>query len=356
MKIEDPKMYAKGFVRVEEKGGWTHFDRFFEAQLPVYRNNMMFAACSGMSAGIRLVFLTDADTVEFTVKSHPVPFSFRALFGSFDMVKQNDKMPKFQPAANANSMGTDEMYGVQFDCLVNDRLIASSKVKKGKVSFALGNEDHSLQRVEIVFPYMRSVDIRELQLLGCGRCDSVKDREKVLFLGDSITQSADCVHAGKAWPQLLARQWDADYVNQGVCGYIFCPESLEGLDELREEVTRVICGYGTNDWQFASAAKKEFRTKQMRDYFRRLHALFDRQNIYVITPMRRLDEKVSRTFYSMEEWRRMIAEEAGKYENVTVIDGSSLMPEDASFFYDGYIHPNDAGAAYIIDRLLTCSW
>ena len=48
----------------------------------------------------------------------------------------------------------------------------------------------------------------------------------------------------------------------------------------------------------------------------------------------------------------MISDEAGKYPNMTVVDGIKLTPHVPAFYSDLYLHPNDIGFSIYAKNLV----
>lgn len=342
IKINDIEKYVSGAVQYKKKGDWYFFSRFFEDQYPLFDDNMMFKMCAYANAGVRIRIRTDAARLEFDVEKYPVKITAEAAIGLMKLFHGNDKMPKMEQKS-------DEAYGQCFDLLIDGELVSSSDIKKGRVSFYLGGE--KMQDVEIVFPYMVSLMIKDLTLYHCGHAEPVKAPGYVLFLGDSITQGADCVHSANTWYRKLANHLGLNYINQAIVGEMFCPDTIEDLCRLKKAPEKVFCAYGTNDWNNANQEKKTLRLENMAGYFEKLHELFPDREVYVITPVTRLDENAKRTFFSMSEWRNLMEKEASKYPNFRVVRGEMLMPDNPRYFWDGFLHPNDLGAEHYFGKL-----
>lgn len=345
IQIADMETYITGHVDHEEKNGWVRFSRFYPEQMETFRDNAMFLMCASMNAGMRLRMKTDAKRISFDVRSFMLPMPLKSISGFLKFYSGNDKLPKIKGPKR-------EQFGVHFDCLIDGKRAASCVKKKGTVSFELPKAMGEQHEVEVVFPYILSIELKNLTLFEAASVEPIREKGYALYLGDSITQGADCVHPDNAWPLKLSRYWGLDCLNQGISGQVFCPDSLDALSQLPEKPAKIVCCFGTNDWGFASADKKSLREANMRRYFEKLHQLFPEVPIFVITPSRRLDEKTERTFYTMAEWRNLIAEEAARYPDMEVIHGEDLMPEDSAYYYDGFLHPTDEGAAYYYEKLL----
>lgn len=343
-RMVDIASFMTGYVRCVQKDGWYSFYRFFEEQMTSFEGNIMFDMCSKMNAGLRLRLRTDASRIEFTARNVAPKATLRSLAGMASFYRGNDPKPKFKG-------GSKERYGACFDLYVDGKQMPSPFDTKGCVSFFLG-EHGPMRTVEIVFPNMLQLEIRDVLLYECTAFEPIPEREYALFIGDSITQGANVVHPGNAWYRKAAEAWDMDFLNQGVCGLVFTPDTLSGLSRLEKKPALIVSAFGTNDWGFSSAAKKDMRLGNMRAYFAQLHTLFPETETIIVTPIRRLDEYASGTFMSMRAWRQTISEETAQYANMRVVDGEALLPADADYYYDTFLHPNDRGAAYLAEHFL----
>lgn len=161
----------------------------------------------------------------------------------------------------------------------------------------------------------------------------------ILFLGDSITQGMTVSSPSQAYPVLIARAMNCDYINQGVGGYVFCQDSIK--DSICAD--RVIVAYGTNDFYMIKNGKMtvyDFQ-KNVEAYFSKIKILYYGTKITVITPIWRADckEKDKEIFLKVKE----IIEKCANDKAINVIDGLTLIGHEERFYVDG-IHPNDWGA------------
>ncbi|MCX7704777.1 MAG: SGNH/GDSL hydrolase family protein [bacterium] len=160
---------------------------------------------------------------------------------------------------------------------------------------------------------------------------------RILFLGDSITQGMDCMSPVCTYPCVVAKILNADYINQGVGGFVFDPESLDENFPFQPDIITV--SYGVNDWA------KDFSARHIEDsvsaYLEKLKKIFSKSKIFVITPIWTDREDQIKQAGSLGDLRKIIADVARKI-NCNVIDGLSLVPHDSFYFVDG-VHPNETG-------------
>ena len=345
--ISDPEKFVTGYAEFKKNGEWYDFSRFFDSQYPAYDREAMFATCSREKAGIRLHMVTDAKAISFDVRKGKTKTTPGQFFRMMKIFSSKDKVHKFQTDENSNRLGLGKEHGECFDFLAGGVLTDSSDRDQGTIRFETGYAGGEPLTLEIVFPFRKQVEISNVKLEEASVCMPLGYDGCILFLGDSITQGENCFHSSGVWTRLVAVRAGSTWINQGVCGYLFRKESLEGIGALRGRVTEIVCALGTNDWQFSDGKDRETSLTGMKEYYAELVRIFPDIPIKAVTPFRRMDEKVERTFYTMDEWRALIAEEVLRYPNVTLVDGQQLMPWDSSYYHDGKIHPNDAGEEYI---------
>ena len=157
--------------------------------------------------------------------------------------------------------------------------------------------------------------------------------EKVLWLGDSITQGYGPMRSGMTYVSVANRQLNYDIINQGIGGYIYDRNSLMKMDGYTPD--KIIVALGTN--QFGCETMKD-----VEEYYETLTGIYgNRIPILCITPLWRGD--VPDGLPVLTRFCRNVAEIAGRYPNVKVIDGFRLVPHLPEYFRDN-LHPNELGA------------
>lgn len=347
--------YLHNTVRTEtDPDGFTACRRFLEEQLPAYRYNSMYRYMSQNSAGVCLRLWTDAVSLSLecrTVSGEAMAHQDQERTTPYQTYEEEQRSRagrRFQPREGGNRLGTDEPYGMRFDCCAGGRLMDSRAAQNGTITFRLENPLHAMREVVIHFPHLVPVRVRNLQ--ADGRVEPVAERPRLLFLGDSITQGLNAVHPSRCYTAQVAEALHCDWLNQGVAGYVFWEESLAGLERLPFQPERVVVAFGTNDWEFAGSLRQIRQSAER--YFRRLCQLFQDRDILVITPWWRDDETLQTVNGPMQDWREWLASTAGAYPQVRVLSGETLMPHDVAYFQDGFLHPNDEGASWMAQRLL----
>ncbi len=164
-----------------------------------------------------------------------------------------------------------------------------------------------------------------------------RPEKKILFLGDSITQGMDCVSPLCAYSCVVAKIMNLDYINQGVGGHTFDPDTLDENFPFIPDIITV--AYGVNDWNKDFSA--DLIEQNVSSYFEKLGKIFLQSKIFVITPIWTEREDQKKAAGTLQDIRKII-ENLAKKTGFKVIDGLSLVPHNSFYFVDG-VHPNEAG-------------
>ena len=158
----------------------------------------------------------------------------------------------------------------------------------------------------------------------------VKDT-KVLWLGDSITQGYGPLRSSETYVSIANRELNWDIINQGIGGYIYDKKSLMKMPGYDPD--KIVVALGTNQYGDGPEAVEE--------YYETLTGIYGTEKpILCISPIWRGDNiEALPVFYAFCEKVRAIA---GRYPNITVIDGLSLVPHLEEYYLDN-LHPNCLG-------------
>ena len=316
LSAEQIKSIAKGTVHWQAGLGnglipW----RYSPQQIGIYSASERRIRNGSASAGIRLEFSTDAT-------------AFRMVFRVF-------------------RGETRDWYGL--DLYVDGNL-------QGHFAGLLTEPDHNVwevllpageKTVTVHLPCTAGVEILEVQLQNATVCAPLGERkEKILFLGDSITQGLDSRFPSFTYATMLANHRNADFLNQGNGGEIFNSKIIVPLDW---QPTMAVIAYGTNDW---SAHKRDQVTDNAAEFLRRFCEVWPDLPTVVLTPLWRADAETRREddFYH-EEVAQILQREGEKYPQIHVICGYDLLPAIPELMQDNRLHPNDLGFVVFGKRL-----
>lgn len=156
--------------------------------------------------------------------------------------------------------------------------------------------------------------------------------EKVLWLGDSITQGYGPLRSSCTYVSVANRILNYDIINQGIGGYIYDKNSLmkmEGYDP-----DKIIVALGTNQYGDKDMSKVE-------EYYETLIGIYGNDiPILCITPLWRGDSEDG--LPTLMSFCKKVKDIAGQYKNVQIVDGMKMVPHFSEYFLDN-LHPNCLG-------------
>ncbi len=305
---EQLRSAAAGAAECREEDGILRFSKVTAEQTEAWRRAMEWIVPNALATtGIRLDFHTDSPFVRIET----------AGGAKFEIL-------------------TDGLLTAQFRPVEGDRILES----------ALPEGEH---RVTVVYPsHGEPGVIRSVELADGSSFASHRTKEKLLFLGDSITQGWNSVYDSLsfAWQVTLAR--DADSVIQGIGGPVFLPDSVTDFGYRPDTV---VAAWGTNDFGFyRTLGELEERAEET---FTRIRTIYAGARILAVTPTWRRDEGMDRAMGSFAACRETV-KKAAERTGTEVLDGYVLYPHRDEFMADD-VHPNDLGfsqyAAHLTEAL-----
>lgn len=287
--------------------------RFCKAQEEVYSSHEAYFLRTRATSGVRLECRTDASAMEL---------SFRAFAGS-----------------------AKDWYGI--DLKINGQLF-------GHREGTLQESDHihwaqplpaGEKTLTLYLPCLTGVEILEVGLENAAVLEPIEYVEKILVMGDSITQGYSAHFPSMNYVAQTAAYRNADYMNQAIGGETFHPEILTPL---QWKPTMAIISYGSNDW-----ALKD-RQRLLADggaFLERFHALYPELPTVVITPVWRVDSPTRRgDDFRIEETDGIIQSIVAKYPNMRAVCGQKILPQIKELL-DDVAHPNELGHTVYAKRL-----
>ena len=310
MKITNSELteYVYGALTVKEHNGFLSFERLDLKQFeitdslhPVIRN------AARVNASVTLEMITDAKSV-----------SFDCIFAEMDT--EYDTL----------------------DILCNGAMVKSfdlGGITKGKVlritaELPEGPDKH----LSVYMPSDGFCEIANFEICAA-YIKRVKKGERIMFIGDSITQGYGPYVTSLTYVNIFGRLGNYDIFNQGIGGYYYDERFAVPLD--RPAPVRVIIAFGTN--QINSADKAE----RVKEFYNKFVPLYPNAKITVITPIWRCDP--SANIPNLLELSKAIRNTCSEYK-IPVIDGFTLVPNSPKYFKDG-LHPNVAGCLLYAQNL-----
>lgn len=318
MKIEAAHIenYAAGCFGGEVVEGAWYGRHIPEALTPLYQRTEHALVRMQCSTGVRLRFASDATRITVTLR-----FGVRAreIFTStllVDGVEQAVFGPaEFQP----------EWTGVIFE------------------------QEESVEHIfDLHLPNMVQCGVVSLEFEGESYAEPLAQPPlRWLVYGDSITQGMTSTAPHLCHVARCALALDADAFNLGVGGACLDKELAENVPD--EHYDLVSVAYGSNDFN-GSVTPGEFAANARA----LLNALREktRSPILLITPLTWASlTEPNKAGNSLQEYRDALRELPAQFENVTLIHGDQMIPDDEKFFVDS-VHPNDHGFSLYASQLL----
>lgn len=308
-----------GAVNVTEEEDGYHFYRFTNEQADYYkgRDAILYARVH-TNSGIKLRFKTDSNSIflDFSITD-----CLARSYYSIDIFVEGKLLGQLR---NYNDEDQDKDY-----CAI--------AFPQGDISasFDLGDGE---KEVCIYLPWSVNAVLKELALDDGAKVVPIKSAHKLLCFGDSITQGYDALCSSGKYTTLLASMLDADEYNKGIGGDIFSADFAEYKDDINPDFITV--AYGTNDWYGAS---KEGFKHHCTLFFEKLYRNYPDAEVYVITPIWRVDVDDIRPLGSFYELEGLIKEYSKANKNVKIISGLDIFPHSIDYFADKFVHPNDKG-------------
>ncbi len=298
LSIDEIKSITVGAVRTVLEGDGLHFYKCTERQTEAwYSQRKLMGERSVGSTGVRLDFHTDSGFFELGIAK-----------------------------------------GSRFDVYIDGEYIEHYEFEGGGViRMPLGSEKLE-RRVTVYFPnYGEGGAVRYLILDDDATLSRHAFDRKLLFIGDSITAGYESSLDGLSFAHRVSRYFNAESIVQGIPGGYFHEDCFDGINF---EPDAVMVAFGTND--FSHYKSLELLRSHAEKYFELVRKEYDGKKLFVISPLYRVDADRRQNMGSFEECRRAVAESGEKYGFIHV-DGYSMIPNEAEYFSEGGVHPNDRG-------------
>jgi len=159
--------------------------------------------------------------------------------------------------------------------------------------------------------------------------------EKVLWLGDSITQGYGPLRSAHTYVSVANRLLNYDILNQGIGGYIYDKNSLMKMEGYTPD--KIIVALGTNQYGDETMTAVE-------EYYERLIGIYGNEiPILCITPLWRGDSEdgIPTLMAYCEKIKKIVAQ----YKNIRIVEGMKLVPHLPEYFLDN-LHPNCLGCEW----------
>lgn len=244
-----------------------------------------------------------AKTLEFTTEASKVSFEYRIEW-----------------------IGSKDSFELCIDGLITDIRYLKDLDEEGTITFDMPS---GMKNVVVYLPADSLAVIRNFEI-NDKYVPAVKG-EKVLWLGDSITQGYGPLRSAQTYVSVANRLLNYDIINQGIGGYIYDPKVLVEMQGYRPD--KIIVALGTNQYGTETM-------EMIEEYYERITKLYQGVPILAITPIWRGDnlEGVPTLINFCNRLKDIIL----KYDSVTMVEGWKLIPHLPEYYLDN-LHPNQLG-------------
>jgi lysophospholipase L1-like esterase len=224
-------------------------------------------------------------------------------------------------------VGSEDSIELAVDGLITKIYYVKDLQKEGKISFDLPAGD---KKVIVYLPADATILIRNCEI----NADvfPVAKKEKVLWIGDSITQGYGPLRSAHTYVSVANRLLNFDIINQGIGGYIYDKNVLVDMEGYSPD--KIIISMGTNQYGTESM-------KDIEEYYERLSEVYGDRPVLCVTPIWRGDSPDG--VEVLAKFCQKTKDICSKYSNITVVEGFGLVPHLSEYFIDN-LHPNALGS------------
>lgn len=290
-------IYFGAYFFEETEDGYLQAFQYSKEQMDYFRNGPLdfwYDRCMA----------TTAKTLEMNTDATTISFEYKIIW-----------------------VGSEDSFEAAVDNQITEIRYVKDLPREGKLTWKLpeGKKD-----VILYLPADATVLIRNFEIDGA--YTPAKKNEKVLWLGDSITQGYGPLRSAETYVSVANRLLNYDIINQGIGGYVYDKKSLMKMEGYTPD--KIIVALGTN--QFGCETMKD-----VEEYYETLTGIYGTKiPILCISPLWRGD--LPEQLPVLERFCENVKKIASQYPNVTVVDGFKLVPHLPEYFLDN-LHPNVVG-------------
>ena len=224
-------------------------------------------------------------------------------------------------------IGSEDTIELVIDGLITKIHYIKDMQKEGSLSFHMPEGE---KEVTVYLPADATVLIGNFEING--DLEPVTKGDKVLWMGDSITQGFGPLRSAHTYVSVANRLLNYDIINQGIGGYVYDKNVLVNMEGYSPD--KIIVSMGTNQYGTESM-------KDVEDYYQRLLELYGDRPVLCITPIWRGDSPDG--FETLARFCQNIKNICSQYPNISVVEGFKLVPHASEYFLDN-LHPNALGS------------
>ena len=291
------KIYCGALYFEETEDGYLKANQYTKAQMDYFEKAflMWFERCDASSA----------KTIEFKTAARKVSFDYKIIWRC-----------------------SEDSIELAIDGLATEIAYLKDIDMEGSISWDMPEGE---KNVTIYLPSDATILIRNFEI--DSTYESIQKNEKVLWLGDSITQGYGPLRSYQTYVSVANRVLNYDILNQGIGGYVYDKNSLMKMEGYNPD--KIIVALGTNQYG------DENGPQVVSEYYETLIGIYGEDiPILVITPLWRGDNLEG--VPTLEKFCSTIREIVGKYKNIKVVDGFKMVPHLEEYYLDN-LHPNGLG-------------
>ena len=303
---KDLKKLFHGAVAYKKTKGYIRPRRFLDEQVAIFNdhtvpNYRFYQERTYCGASITIELATNATKIAFDYK-----FFFKT--------------------------GVKSTFEVYVDGFLT-HLVHDAELQEGKLEFTFKKGD---KHIEIYIPNYSEVGIKNFEIDGEYK-PVAKNKTKVLFIGDSITQGGGTERSGVTYVNVVKRAMRYEIVNLGIGGHV-CEKDLLVQTSFRPD--KIVVAYGTNHRRRSD----EENVRRITEFFEKLNSLYGNLPVLVIMPPYAgdLDPDFLRTAFT--KIKQLFEMMLAKYPNIKMVSAYDMVPHFPEYYMADMVHPNAFGA------------
>lgn len=279
----------------ETEDGWLQAFQYTDAQMEYFKNafDFWYDRC----------FATTAKTLELKTAAKKLSFDYKFIW-----------------------RGSEDSVELWIDGMATEIRYVKDLGEEGSLAFDLPEGE---KNVVIYLPADATLWVRNFEI--DGDYTPAKKGEKVLWIGDSITQGFGPLRSACTYVSVANRLLNYDILNQGIGGYVYDKNTMVPMEGYQPD--KIIIAMGTN--QFGSETMKD-----VEEYYCSLKEVYGDTPVVCVSPIWRGD--CPERYDVFVRFCENVKNIASGYSNVTVVDGFTLVPHLSEYYLDN-LHPNALG-------------
>lgn len=233
-------------------------------------------------------------------------------------------------------------------CHAGGRLLrAAVGLDSNQLHLRLVLDEAGPQRIRLWLSQYAELRIDRLELFGVRNWrPAPRPLQRMLVLGDSISQGMDCPGPSATWPSLVSQRLGLECLNQGIGGHRFSAAYVDA-QAIRDPLL-VTVAYGTNDWAAGATATATHASASA--MLNQIRCAWPAARVLVIGPIVRFAQPARPPAATLAEIDAAI----GAAATTTACDflpGGAVLPRDPALLVDG-VHPGERGAQLYAEAVL----